>query len=86
MTYGLDHRSGHHVDLLGDRYRLLATGDQTAGSIAVVEVTVRPGGGVPPHIGIVSSATVDQIDQVTEFLKSSAELKPFPITVLNAPN
>jgi len=50
MTYSLDHRSGHHVDLLGDRYRLLATGDQTAGSIAVVEVTVRPGGGVPPHI------------------------------------
>jgi quercetin dioxygenase-like cupin family protein len=50
MTYSLDHRSGNHLDLLGDRYRLLATGDQTDGSIAVVEVTVSPGGGVPPHV------------------------------------
>ena len=50
MTYSLDHRSGQHIDLLGDRYRLLATGDQTGGSIAVVEVTVGPGGGVPPHV------------------------------------
>jgi quercetin dioxygenase-like cupin family protein len=50
MTYSLDHRSGQHLDLLGDRYRLLATGDQTGGSVAVVEVTVGPGGGVPPHV------------------------------------
>ena len=50
MTYSLDRRSGQHIELLGDRYRLLATGAQTDGSIAVVEVTVGPGGGVPPHI------------------------------------
>lgn len=50
MTYSLDQRSGHQFDVLGDRYRLLATGAQTDGSIAVVEVTVSPGGGAPPHI------------------------------------
>lgn len=36
--------------------------------------------------GIVSSATVEQITQVTDFLKTSSELKPFPITVLNGGN
>jgi hypothetical protein len=34
--------------------------------------------------GIISSATVTQIDQITDFLNNSTELKPFPITVLNA--
>jgi hypothetical protein len=33
--------------------------------------------------GIISSATVQQIDQVTDFLKGSSELKPFDIKVLN---
>jgi len=32
-----------------------------------------------------SSATVQQITQVTDFLKSKDQLKPFPIKVLNAP-
>jgi len=35
--------------------------------------------------GIISSATVTQIDQVTDFLKKSSQLKPFGITVLNSP-
>jgi hypothetical protein len=35
--------------------------------------------------GIISSATVTQIDQVTDFLKKSSQLKPFGITVLNGP-
>lgn len=34
--------------------------------------------------GIISSATVQQIDQVTDFLKTSRELKPFQIKVLNS--
>jgi hypothetical protein len=32
-----------------------------------------------------SSATVQQITQVTDFLKSKDQLKPFPIKVVNAP-
>jgi hypothetical protein len=35
--------------------------------------------------GIISSATVTQITQVTDFLKTSTELKPFDIEVLNSP-
>ncbi len=34
--------------------------------------------------GIISSATVTQITQVTDFLKNSSELKPFDIKVLNS--
>jgi hypothetical protein len=34
--------------------------------------------------GIISSATVTQITQVTNFLKNSSELKPFDIKVLNS--
>jgi hypothetical protein len=33
--------------------------------------------------GIISSATVTQDHQVTDFLKSSSELKPFDVKVLN---
>lgn len=32
-----------------------------------------------------SSATVQQITQVTDFLKSKDQLKPFPIKVVNDP-
>jgi hypothetical protein len=34
--------------------------------------------------GIISSATVTQITQATDFLKNGAELKPFDIKVLNS--
>jgi hypothetical protein len=34
--------------------------------------------------GIISSATVDQITQVTDFLKKNRDLKPFDIKVLNS--
>lgn len=51
MTYTRFAREeGQQLDLLGDRYRLLADGDQTGGAFAAVEVTVSPGGGAPPHV------------------------------------
>jgi len=34
--------------------------------------------------GLISSATVTQITQITDFLKKSSELKPFDIKVLNS--
>ena len=33
-----------------------------------------------------SSATVAGVNQLTDFLKTSSELKPFDIKVLNVPN
>lgn len=41
---------GPALDVLGDRYRIVADAGQTDGAFAAVAVTVRPGGGVPPHI------------------------------------
>ncbi len=35
---------------VGDVYRLLATGEQTAGAYALLETRVLPGGGPPPHL------------------------------------
>jgi hypothetical protein len=48
----------------------------------------RQGSGALCHstctTGIISSATVDQITQVTDFLKKNDNLKPFDIKVLNS--
>ncbi len=37
------------MSVVGDIYRLLATGEETGGKYASVEVIVPPGGGPPPH-------------------------------------
>ena len=34
----------------GDEYRVLATGEDTAGDYFIMEAIVPPGGGPPPHI------------------------------------
>ena len=41
---------GQCVAVVGDVYRIMATGDDTDGKYAMFEAVVRPGGGPPPHI------------------------------------
>jgi quercetin dioxygenase-like cupin family protein len=41
---------GRTVAVVGDVYRFLATGEETDGKYAMLEVIVPPGGGPPPHI------------------------------------
>src|SRR5271155_3593385 len=41
---------GRTVAVVGDVYRLLATGDDTNGKYALWEALVGPGGGPPPHV------------------------------------
>lgn len=41
---------GQTVAVVGDVYRFLVTGDETADKYSVCEATVLPGGGPPPHI------------------------------------
>ncbi|MCI0457514.1 MAG: cupin domain-containing protein [Gemmataceae bacterium] len=41
---------GRSFWVVGDRYTLLATGEDTGGSYALIEALVPPGGGPPPHI------------------------------------
>jgi quercetin dioxygenase-like cupin family protein len=40
---------GRTIGVVGDIYRFLATGEQTAGKYAMWEAVVPPGGGPPPH-------------------------------------
>ena len=41
--------SGKTWSAVGDKYVMLATGDQTGGAYCLAEATVPPGGGPPPH-------------------------------------
>lgn len=40
----------HTIALVGDVYRILASGNETGGSYCLMEATVFAGGGPPPHI------------------------------------
>ena len=40
---------GKTYSAVGDKYVMLATGDQTGGAYCLAEATVPPGGGPPPH-------------------------------------
>ncbi len=42
--------AGRTIAVVGDLYRFLATGAETAGQFAMWEAIVPPGGGPPPHI------------------------------------
>ncbi|WP_145028297.1 cupin domain-containing protein [Caulifigura coniformis] len=42
-------QSGPCVGVVGDVYRILVSGEQTAGAYSVVEAIVPPGSGPPPH-------------------------------------
>jgi len=41
---------GRTVQVVGDAYRLLAVGDDTDRRYMIMEATVPPGGGPPPHV------------------------------------
>lgn len=41
---------GDVFDVVGDRYRFIVKGEQTAGRYAMWEAIVYPGGGPPPHL------------------------------------
>jgi quercetin dioxygenase-like cupin family protein len=41
---------GRKIAIVGDIYRFLVTGEETAGKYASFEAVVLPGGGPPPHI------------------------------------
>ena len=41
--------TGKTYSVVGDKYVMLATGEQTGGASCLAEATVPPGGGPPPH-------------------------------------
>jgi quercetin dioxygenase-like cupin family protein len=41
---------GRTIWVVGDRYTIKASGEETGGAFALIEAMVPPGGGPPPHI------------------------------------
>ena len=64
---------GQQLDVFGDGYRLLATGGQTEGTLAAVEVTVSPLNGAPPHVNNREAIGWYVIEGSLRFLTESGE-------------
>ena len=62
------HDEGEQLGLLGDRYRMLAEANQTDGAFAAVEITVRPGGGAPPHVDNAEAIAWYVLDGTLDFM------------------
>lgn len=45
----IDNNEGERLGIAGGNYRIIISGEQTNGNYAVIEMTVPPGGGPPPH-------------------------------------
>lgn len=45
----IDNGQGQSLSVVGDTYRILISGEQTAGNYAVIDMLVPPGGGPGPH-------------------------------------
>ena len=68
-------REGEHLDAFGDRVRLLATPDQTDSTFAVVEVTVTPGNGAPPHVNTREALGWYVLEGTLQFMTESGEFE-----------
>ncbi|WP_324671478.1 cupin domain-containing protein [Hymenobacter sp. GOD-10R] len=40
---------GHSISVVGDTYRILVSGEETAGAFAIIDMLIPPGGGPGPH-------------------------------------
>ncbi|WP_210515500.1 cupin domain-containing protein [Hymenobacter terricola] len=45
----LDPQAGLAISVVGDTYRVLVSGEQSAGAYAIIDMLVPPGGGPGPH-------------------------------------
>ncbi|WP_426327668.1 cupin domain-containing protein [Pedobacter sp. R-06] len=45
----INKNEGEYLGIAGGNYRIIISGEQTSGNYAVIEMTVPPGGGPPPH-------------------------------------
>ena len=69
----------------GDEYRFLATGDDTDSGYFLVEATVPPGGGPPPHIQTREEEAFYILEGMITFYGENSEVTAGPGTYLNIP-
>lgn len=69
----------------GDKYRYLATGNDTDGSYFLVEATVPPGGGPPLHVQTREEEAFYILEGELTFYGDGHEVTAGPGTYLNVP-
>lgn len=80
--------TGKEGDLLwvvGDRYRMLATSEQTGGRFAIWEAHIHPGGGPPPHRHLRESESFFVIDGEVAFGVGEDRITAGPGTFISIP-
>jgi mannose-6-phosphate isomerase-like protein (cupin superfamily) len=76
---------GRAVGVVGDVYRFLATGAETAGKYALWEALVPPGGGPPPHVHSREEEGFQVLDGEITFTIDGRRVVAGPGTFANMP-
>jgi quercetin dioxygenase-like cupin family protein len=76
---------GRTIGIVGDIYRFLATGDETAGRYAMFEAIVLPGGGPPAHLHTREDETFYVLEGEITFQIGEEKLVAGPGTFVNMP-
>ncbi len=78
-------QAGKQIGIVGDIYRLLATGDETGGSYAMIEATVLPGGGPPPHLHRLEDELFYVLEGQVAFYSGEERIAGLPGTFIHMP-
>lgn len=73
------------IGVVGDTYRLLATGDDTNGKYATIDALVPPGGGPPPHVHTREEESFYVLEGEITFRVGDQPLVAGPGTFVNMP-
>jgi quercetin dioxygenase-like cupin family protein len=76
---------GTVVHVVGDTYRFLGVGADTGSQYFVMEATVPPGGGPPPHVHAREEEGFYVLDGEIDFEAEGRRLRAGPGTYLNMP-
>lgn len=76
---------GRTIGIVGDIYRCLVTGAETGGRYAILEATVFPGGGPPPHLHTKEDETFYVLEGEITFQVGDEKFVGVPGTFVNMP-
>ena len=77
--------TGKTYSAVGDRYVMLATGEQTGGAYCLAEATVPPGGGPPPHYHTREEETFYVLEGEITFMVDGQSMLGGPGTFVQIP-
>lgn len=77
--------TGKAFSAVGDKYVMLATGEQTGGAYCLAEATVPPGGGPPPHYHTREEETFYVLEGEITFMVDGKTVAGTPGTFVQIP-